>query len=1113
MSVLPRSQVPVGVALTPSSTQLYAANGSRIVTHGCLQRAVQLGGCSFPWQFLVTDVQTPILGADFLHHYELAVDLSARTLLLPSGDVLVAGSSPTPQGLAIQGLQVGLQLQQLWEEFPEVTRPPSANAPVRHSVTHHIETCGPPKVSRARRLAPDRLSAAKAEVQELLKDGTLRPSKSSWSSPIHLVPKSQPGRWRLCGDYRALNSVTIPDRYPIPHLQDFSTDLHGCRFFSKLDLCRAFHQVPVKSSDIKKTAIITPFGLFEAARMPFGLRNAAQTCQRLMDEVLRDLPGVFVYIDDILVASTTFAEHKHRLREVFRRLSHHGIIVNRNKCVLGVPQLEFLGHLITPEGIAPLPARVEAIQDFPLPKTDRQLRRFIGMMNFYHRFLPGAAKFLAPLHQLTSRSQSRRDTPVTWTEEAETAFIRCKTALSDATLLIHPVRDAPISLQVDASDVGVGAVLQQHSRGTWQPLGFFSRSLRKPERRYSTFSRELLAIYLAIRHFRYAVEGRPLIVFTDHKPLTYAIASCSDRHSPREARHIEFVIQFTTDARHVPGKTNIAADVLSRTVSMLTSPVPAVDDFDALATSQQEDAELARFRTEEHSLQLRDARLPSGRSLVVDDSTGVPRPWIPAPLRLVYFRHVHELSHPGVRATVDLVTRRFVWPSVKRDVTRWTRSCVTCQRNKVHRHVKTPLVPFAPPAGRFQHLHVDIVGPLPPSEGFQYLLTVVDRFTRWPEAVPLRGITAAEVARALVSGWISRFGVPEEITTDRGSQFQSALWAELSVLLGCRRRRTTAYHPQSNGMVERLHRQLKSALRSAAPTRWTEALPFVLLGIRSALKTDIGCSAAELVYGCTLRLPGELVTAEPAQTAPTPASFAAGLLRTMQALRYAAPRTVQPRSHVPRDLDAASHVFVRRDAVKPPLTPPYDGPYRVVERGMKTVTIARGDSRDVVSLDRVKAAHLDTEPVDTADRPPPSAPSPTAFEDVSEGPEILVALPAQTVAPPAPPRRERGSATVRSARPPAHPPPESGGDHAPLPARRAPSLSNSRSESAPATGRSASAPATGRSESAHATGRSVPRRSAVPAPQCDSRRPSVSKHRTLSGRTVRFRDNPDYVYY
>ena len=179
VSVLPSAHLPVGAALGPSSTQLSAANGSSITTHGCLERAVQLGSCSFPWQFLVADVQTPILGADFLHHYELAVDLSARTLLLPSGNVLVAGVSPTSPGLTIHGLQVGSQLQRLWAEFPELTRPPSTNAPVRHSVTHHIETSGPPKVSRARRLAPDRLSAAKAEVKERLQDGTLRPSKSS----------------------------------------------------------------------------------------------------------------------------------------------------------------------------------------------------------------------------------------------------------------------------------------------------------------------------------------------------------------------------------------------------------------------------------------------------------------------------------------------------------------------------------------------------------------------------------------------------------------------------------------------------------------------------------------------------------------------------------------------------------------------------------------------------------------------------------------------------------------------------------------------------------------------------------------------------------------------
>ena len=1072
VSVLPSAQLPVGVALSPCSTQLSAANGSNIKTHGSIHQAVQLGNHHLPWQFLIADVQTPIIGADFLQHYELAVDLSARTLLLPSGDILVSGSSPTSPGPTVQGLQVCTQLQQLWDEFPELTRPPSASAPVRHAVQHHITTSGPPKVCRARRLAPDRLSVAKAEVQELLRDGTLRPSKSEWASPIHLAPKGD-GQWRLCGDYKALNSVTIPDRYPIPHLQDFSADLHGCRFFSKLDLRRAFYQVPVRPSDVKKTAIITPFGLYEAVRMPFGLRNAAQTCQRLMDDILRGVPGVFVYIDDILVATPTLEEHDASLRETFQRLSHHGIIVNRHKCVLGVPQLVFLGHLITPEGIAPLPARVEAVRDYPLPSTDRQLRRFIGLMNFYHRFIPGAARLMAPLHQLTSRSQTRRDTPVTWTAEAETAFSECKTALSEATLLTHPVRDAPISIQVDASDAGVGAVLQQYACGTWQPLGFYSRSLQKPQRRYSTFGRELLAIYMAIRHFRYAVEGRPLIIFTDHKPLTFAIANCSERHNPREARHIEFVAQFTTDVRHVPGKNNIVADALSRTVSMLTAPVPAVDNFDALATSQQEDAELARFRTGEHSLQLH-ARLPSGRTLVVDDSTGVPRPWIPAHLRPAYFRHVHELAHPGVRATVDLVTRRFVWPSVKRDVTRWTRCCISCQRNKTHRHVKTPLAPFTPPAGRFQHLHVDIVGPLPPSEGYQYLLTVVDRFTRWPEAVPLRGITAAEVARALVSGWISRFGVPDEVTTDRGSQFQSALWAELSALLGCRRRRTTAYHPQANGMVERLHRQLKAALRSAAPTRWTEALPLVLLGIRSALKTDIGCCAAELVYGCPLRLPGELVSTASTPTALAPASFAADLRRTMQALQYAPPRAAQPRSHVPRDLQDAGHVFVRRDAVKPPLTPPYDGPFRVVERGTKTVTIARGDRYDVVSLDRVKAAHLDPEPVTAAgrSRPPPAAPA-----DDYEGPEIIVALPAPTSAPPSAPRRST-SAAPRPARSD-RPPPEPTADTAPPPARPVPPTPVSRRA-----------------------------RTAAPVPA-----PPARAHRTQSGRTVRFKTDPDFQYF
>ena len=312
-------------------------------------------------------------------------------------------------------------------------------------------------------------------------------------------------------------------------------------------------------------------------------------------------------------------------------------------------------------------------------------------------------------------------------------------------------------------------------------------------------------------------------------------------------------------------------------------------------------------------------------------------------------------------------------------------------------------------------MHADLVGPLPPSEGYSYLLTVVDRFSRWPEAIPLRGITAREVARALIAGWITRFGVPDIITTDRGSQFESALWAELSALLGCARRRTTAYHPQSNGMVERLHRQLKDALRSAAPARWTEALPLVLLGIRSALKQDLGCSTAEMVYGTPLRLPGELITPS-ASAPPTPESFAAELQRTMASLRPTTPRPAPgATSYVPRALEHASHVFVRHDAVKPPLAPRYDGPYRVLSRSTKTITVDRGGRSDVVSIDRVKPAHIERPTQAPAS---PAAMSPTAATTdatiPSGGPRLLLPLPRPPPPPPSP----------RPLPPPPAPPPE-----------------------------------------------------------------------------------------
>ena len=385
-------------------------------------------------------------------------------------------------------------------------------------VMHDVEIGDSMPIKQAPyRLHPQKKAKVNKEVEFMLKNGIIEPSKSNWSSPIVLVPKPD-GSQRFCIDYRKVNAVTKTDSFPLPRIEDCIDQVGNAAYVSKIDLMKGYWQVPLSQEAREISAFVTPQGLFQCRVMPFGMKNAPATFQRMMNGVVAGHDNCVVYIDDVLVFSNTWKDHLDHLRDLFERLFRAGLVVNLAKCEFGKASVTYLGHEVGQGRVVPRHAKVQAIVDFTPPSTKKELLRFLGMCGFYRKFVPNFSEITLPLTDLLKKGVTFQ-----WSEYCEAAFQKLKTILLSDPVLTAPDFDKSFQLATDASDQGVGAVLLQlDAEGRQKPIAYFSKKLNRYQRNYSTVEKECLSLVLAVQHFEiYLCNGSEITVYTDHNPLTF----------------------------------------------------------------------------------------------------------------------------------------------------------------------------------------------------------------------------------------------------------------------------------------------------------------------------------------------------------------------------------------------------------------------------------------------------------------------------------------------------------------------------------------------------------------------------------------------------------------
>ena len=743
-------------------------------------------------------------------------------------------------------------------------------------VKHAINTEGYPIRQSVRQQPRALQDAIDSEVQQMLQNGVIQPSFSPWSSPVVMVKKKD-GSWRFCVDYRKLNSLTHRDAYPLPRIDSTLDTLAGSQLFTTLDLASGYWQVEMEPADKQKTAFSTTKGHFEFNVMPFGLTNAPPTFQRLMECVLAGLSGAhcLVYLDDIIVFSTTFEEHLKRLTSVLDRLRTAGLKLKSRKCHFAKKQITYLGHVISPQGVEPDEKKLAAVTAYPTPQNSKEVKQFMGLSNYYRRFISNYAQIAEPLHRLLRKSSKSFN----WTPECEASFHTLKAKLTSPPILAFPNFANPFIVSTDASDKAIGGVLSQLHDGQDRVLAYWSRQLSKAERNYSTIEREALAAVGAIKEFYPYLYGFPFKLITDHNPLT-SLKDIKDTGG-RLARWLLFLQQFNFTVEYKKGTQHSNADTLSRRppdhpeIAMVKA-CTSINDLEFLAKAQMEDSQLSTLKLQLQKGTVAHDCPPALRKCFLQDGL-ICRPYkdsttqlaytqlvIPAPLKSMVLQQVHnQMGHLGAKKTFERVRTRYYWPGYEQDTAQWTKQCEQCQRRNPPQ--PTPVAPLGTIVATrpFQKLSWDIMGPLPTSsQGNKYILVITDLFTKWVEAFPLKDTTATTLATIMLNEVVCRYGVPSVLHSDQGANLCSSVVYSLCELLGIATTKTSAYHPEGNGQVERFNRTLESILAKTVDTNqddWDSQLPKALFSYRTAVHESTGFTPFHLTFARSPQLPVDLM--------------------------------------------------------------------------------------------------------------------------------------------------------------------------------------------------------------------------------------------------------------